>query len=95
MTDKKTIVRKLSRDYGLNQEVVATVFDGIFDSIKLALIRGETLQLRGFGTFECKTRAARAGYNMHTKEPLQISAYKTVGFKVSNDLKEFLNATEL
>ena len=42
------------------------------DAVTAALVKGEKVQLSGFGTFETKTREARIGRNPHTKEAIDI-----------------------
>ncbi|MEC8650962.1 MAG: HU family DNA-binding protein [Planctomycetota bacterium] len=49
-------------------------------------IDGE-VQIVGFGTFQVKQRAARMGRNPQTKEPMQIPASRTVGFRVGTGLR--------
>lgn len=48
------------------------------------------IQLIGFGTFSVTKRAARAGINPLTKEPLKIKASKAVKFKAGAGLKDVL-----
>ena len=46
----------------------------------------------GFGSFEPRARAARAGRNPKTGEPLQIAASTAVGFTASKNLKDAVNS---
>jgi DNA-binding protein HU-beta len=41
----------------------------------------------GFGTFDLATRAARRGFNPHTRQPMRIRAMKTIRFKAGLALK--------
>ncbi len=66
------------------EKVVNTVFDSITDS----LIRGEKVQVIGFGTFEVRHRDAREGRNPATGEKIQIPALKVPVFKAGKALKE-------
>lgn len=45
------------------------------------------VQIVGFGTFQVKERAARMGRNPQTKEPMQIAASRTVGFRCGTGLR--------
>ena len=49
-----------------------TVVDEVLQIIRDALIRGESVQLRGFGTFEVKLRKGRKSKNISTGE-LRVS----------------------
>mgnify|MGYP002625879725 FL=1 len=45
------------------------------------------MQIVGFGTFAVKERKARMGRNPQTKEPIEIKASRTVGFRAGAALK--------
>jgi DNA-binding protein HU-beta len=47
--------------------------------------------LIGFGSFSMGARAARAGRNPKTGEPLQIAASKTVKFTAGKAFKDAVN----
>jgi len=50
------------------------------------------VQIVGFGTFQVKQRAARMGRNPQTKEPMEIAASRTVGFRVGSGLRSAVAA---
>ena len=59
----------------------------VLSSIEEALVKGEKVQLIGFGTFEVKERAARTGHNPKTGEAIEIAAAKLPAFKAGAALK--------
>ena len=59
-------------------------------SISAGLEKDSTVQLVGFGSFIVRERSARTGLNPQTKQPIQIPASKTVGFRPGAKLKETL-----
>ena len=59
----------------------------VLASIEEALVKGEKVQLIGFGTFEVKERAARTGHNPKTGAAIEIAASKIPSFKASSTLK--------
>ena len=61
------------------------------DVITAELIKGEKIQLVGFGTFEVAERPARTGINPQTKKPIEISASKAPRFKAGKALKDAVN----
>jgi len=67
--------------------IVATVFDRITD----ALVRGDRVELRGFGTFTVKRRNARIGRNPRTGEPVPVDEKARPFFKTGRELRERLN----
>ena len=61
------------------------------DVVTEALVKGEKVQLVGFGSFEVRKRAARKGRNPQTKEEIKIPASKAPVFKAGKALKELVN----
>ncbi len=62
--------------------------NSVLEAISDGLSRDDTVQLVGFGTFQVRQRKARVGVNPRTREPMQIAASKTVGFRPGSKLKE-------
>ena len=60
--------------------------DALIDTISEALKRGETIELKGFGSFSVVDTAARAGRNPRTGKPIRIEAGRRVRFKASKSL---------
>ena len=52
------------------------------------MVKGEKVQVVGFGTFEVKTRAARTGKNPRTGEVINIPEAKVPSFKAGSALKD-------
>ena len=50
-----------------------------------------SVSLKGFGTFEVRSRSERTGRNPRTGETLVIPASKVPAFKVSSALKKAVN----
>lgn len=61
------------------------------DSIADALIKGDKVQMIGFGTFEVKSRPARNARNPRTGKEIQIPASKAPVFKAGKALKDKVN----
>ena len=64
--------------------------NSVLSSIGAGLEKDATVQLVGFGSFIVRLRKARTGLNPQTKQPIQIPASKTVGFRPGAKLKESL-----
>ena len=62
--------------------------DAVLEAVSKGIKRDREVQLVGFGAFAVATRAARRGYNPHTKRPMRIPAIKTIRFKPGADLRE-------
>jgi DNA-binding protein HU-beta len=70
----------------------AEAIDAILEAVTAAVIRGETVQLIGFGSFSTGARAERAGRNPSTGETITIPAAKTVRFTAGKAFKDAVNA---
>ena len=56
-------------------------------AVEKGLQRDGEVQIVGFGTFQVRERKARTGRNPQTKEPMQIAASRTVGFRPGTTLR--------
>ena len=89
--NKTQLAQMISEQYGMKKKDAKAAVECVFDSISDSLIRGEKVQISGFGSFEAKDRAARRGRNPHTKEALEIPAFKSARFIPSKTLKKLIN----
>ena len=64
--------------------------DAVLAGVGRGLKRDKEVQLVGFGAFAVATRAARRGFNPHTKQPMKIRAMKTIRFKAGQSLRELI-----
>lgn len=84
---KNDLVQALSEmDYCKNQAGV--VISDIFLIIGEALAKGESVTIRGFGTFEVKTRKGHLIQDPNTKEKRVVDDYQVVTFRPGDNLKE-------
>ncbi len=60
----------------------------VLDSITDGMVKGDKVQLVGFGTFEVRSRKEREGRNPATGEKIKIKALKVPAFKPGKALKE-------
>lgn len=69
-------------------KALSTVVDVITDS----LVKGEKVQIVGFGTFEVRERKAKVAKNPKTKQPVNVPAKKAPAFKPGKALKDAVDA---
>ena len=63
------------------------VVNTIFDSIGDALVSGDRVEIRGFGSFSIRERDAREARNPKSGEVVSIPAKKTPFFKTGKELR--------
>jgi DNA-binding protein HU-beta len=90
--NKKILANRLASALGIPNVrgtlILNTLFDANDGIIPNALMSGDKILMAGFGTFECKKRAARRGTNPSTGEILQIPSKNYISFKVGKTLRE-------
>ena len=92
---KSDIIKEVAEGTGLTKVEIEAVLDGVIHSISESLKRGERVDLRGFGSFIVKQRAARDARNPATREIVQLQERHIPAFKVSKILKEVVNKSLL
>jgi integration host factor subunit alpha len=75
---------------GLNKREAKDLVDSFFEEIRMALERGETVKLSGFGNFQLRSKPQRPGRNPKTGEEIPISARRVVTFHASQKLKSLV-----
>ncbi len=78
---KKDIVRTISDETGLTQQQTKKIVQRTFDSIIETLVREGRIELRNFGVFEVKPRAARRARNPRTGDEVIVPEKHVVTFK--------------
>lgn len=91
MTKSELILRIADKNPHLMQRDVEKIVETIFNEISEALSSGNRVELRGFGVFSVKKRAARQGRNPRTGESVSVDAKAVPFFKTGKLLHEKLN----
>ncbi|GAA4461300.1 HU family DNA-binding protein [Novipirellula sp.] len=78
---KKDIVRTISEEVGLTQQQTKEIVQKTFDAIVDCLVRERRIELRNFGVFEVKPRAARKARNPRTGQQVEVPSKHVVTFK--------------
>jgi integration host factor subunit beta len=92
VTRSDLIKRLTDANPHLTQRDVERIVATVFDEIAEALARGDRVELRGFGAFSVRHRAARTGRNPRTGEEVEVPDKAVPHFKTGKDLRELLNA---
>jgi DNA-binding protein HU-beta len=87
---KQQLIDAVANTSDRSKQEVEAVVESLLGEIGKALRSGERVDLRGFGSFVVKDKAARQGRNPKTGEPIQIAARKSATFKPSKELSDGL-----
>ena len=85
---KKEIVKTISEEIGLTQLKTKEIVQKTFDAIVETLVEERRIELRNFGVFEVKERAARKARNPRTGERVDVPAKMVVTFKPGKEMEE-------
>mgnify|MGYP001054781916 CR=1 FL=1 len=79
------------RSVGLSRTESAQLVEMVIDEICDAIVRGETVKLSSFATFQVRSKNERVGRNPKTGEEVPILPRQVLVFKPSNVLKSKIN----
>ncbi len=88
---KADIVDIISSSTGLTKVETEAVVKGFLETVIDAMKKGETIELRGFGTFKVVKRAQRVARNPKTNEEVIVPEQFVPTLKVSKEFKLSVN----
>lgn len=94
MLKSELILRIAEQNPHLYERDVEAVVNAILNRISDALVAADRVQLRGFGAFGVKARAARTGRNPKTGESVPVADKRILTFKTGKGMNARLNASE-
>lgn len=91
---KKEIVKAISDEIGLTQLKTKEIVQKTFDAIVETLVADGRIELRNFGVFEVKKRAARKARNPRTGDKVFVPEKFVVTFKPGKEMEEKVRQLE-
>ena len=89
--NKSELVSAIATKADLSKKEAEAALKAFTEVVAEELVKGEKIQLVGFGTFEVSERAARTGRNPQTGAEMKIAASKAPKFKAGKALKDAVN----
>ena len=86
--NKAELISVMAEKSGLTKKDSEKALNSFIEAVEEALVKGEKVQLVGFGTFEVRERSARKGRNPQTGEEIDIPAASVPAFKAGKALKD-------
>ena len=86
--NKTELIAEVANKAGLSRKDAEKALGAFVETITEAVVKGDKVQLVGFGSFETKQREARTGRNPKTKETIEIPATRVPVFKAGKALKD-------
>jgi integration host factor subunit beta len=91
---KKEIVKTISEEIGMTQLKTKEIVQKTFDAIVETLVEERRIELRNFGVFEVKKRAARKARNPRTGDKVFVPEKYVVTFKPGKEMEERVRELE-
>lgn len=89
--NKSELINAIAEKSGLTKKDSEKALNAFVEAVEESLIKGDKVQLIGFGTFEVRERSARKGRNPQTGEEIMIPATKVPAFKPGKAFKDSVN----
>jgi len=85
---KRDLIEEVAQQYPrFSRRDAEVIVNAVFDSMTDALVKGERIEIRGFGSFIVKQRPAREGRNPRTGTVVSVASKKVPLFKVGKELR--------
>ena len=81
----------LAEDQNISTKDAVKIINTIIDTMASALINGENIELRGFGTFTVRMHGSYVGFNPKTREQVNVKPKRLPFFKPAKELKAGVN----
>lgn len=88
---KSELVDAVARNQDLPRATAERVVNVLFDSIRDALLRGDRVEVRGFGSFKARHYGGYTGRNPRTGAPIVVDPKVLPVFKVGKELRIRVN----
>ncbi len=89
--NKSELIEALAQDINVPHREAAAITTTVIDTMTEALSRGESIEIRGFGSFVIKRYDSYEGRNPKTGKKIKVKPKKLPFFKVGKDLREQVN----
>lgn len=86
--NKTELIAEIACKADLSKKDAEKALAAVVDAITDAVVKGDKVQLVGFGSFELKCRPARVGRNPKTKEAIEIPESRVPVFKAGKAFKD-------
>jgi DNA-binding protein HU-beta len=87
---KVDIINEVSRAADITKVKAEVAVEALLDAMKVSLMKGERIELRGFGVFQVKPRKRGIGRNPRTGMEVRIPPGRTIRFKPGKDLQNLV-----
>jgi integration host factor subunit beta len=92
---KSELIIAFAEDQNNSTKDAEKIINTIVNTMSSALINGENIELRGFGTFIVREHGSYVGLNPKTREQIVVKPQKLPFFKPCKELKDEVNQNKM
>lgn len=89
--NKSELIEALAEEIKVPIREAASITNTIIETMSEALAKGDSIEIRGFGSFVVKEYESYTGRNPKTGDKIKVSPKKLPFFKVGKELREKVN----
>ena len=86
--NKSELIEIIAEKSNITKKKAEDVVNLVFSSMTSSLLKGDRIEIRGFGSFVNKYYGPYTGRNPRTGESIQVNAKRLPFFKVGKELRE-------
>jgi len=90
--NKSELIEAISQEMNIPLREASSVTNTILETMTEALAGGDSIEIRGFGSFVVKEYGSYYGRNPKTGEKIKVPPKRLPFFKVGKELKERVNS---
>ena len=88
---KRELVRQIATELNIDQVTARKIVQRTLDSVLEAVAKSGRVELRNFGVFEIKRRAARKARNPKTNEEVFVPAKNVLSFQPGKNVAKMIS----
>lgn len=88
---KSDLIERLALAEGITAKAAQTVVETTFESMSGALVNGDRVEIRGFGSLTVREYEGYTGHNPKTGEEIEVEGKKLPFFRVGKEMRERVN----
>lgn len=89
--NKSELVKMLAENHEIPAEESSVIVNLFFDSVRDALLQGDRVEIRGFGSFKVKGYKGYKGRNPKTGDNVEVPPKRLPVFRAGKELKDIIN----
>ena len=86
--NRQQLIERFAQEQGISQQTAKFIIEGMFRMMTDTLVKGDRVEIRGFGSFRVKQYDGYTARKPKTGELIEVKSKKLPVFKVGKDLKK-------